>query len=350
MIRKVAVISASVALLSSVALSAGELPVLIEQAAEPDHSHRHPIATGETAHRHGGAAAGPVRVELQTNHATLQAGSRAELVFALDDASGQPVEALLTHHGRKLHVVIVSEDMHVLGHIHPQDFGETLEGRSAKTFFTFPRGGRYLVSVDFMTTAQGSQDRQFVVEVVGPPVEPKPAAEAPSGIVAVTLEEDDSYTEPALLQATDESRNYAVSLKKPDAITANEEVSFAYRFTKDGQPLTDLRPYLDAPMHLAVAKDDLTTFLHTHGTLPENAHAAHGGDGSAEAGHGNAHAAHNDHGSADGQHGGAHRGPATFGPEITATVIFPEPGSYYLFAQAAHGDQLLISRFPVHVE
>ena len=329
-----AVISASVALLSGEVSIAGETPVWIAQAAEPDHSHQHPAATGDTAHQHGGDAAdGSVQVELQTNPATLQAGSRAELVFAFDDASGQPVEELLTHHARKLHVVIVSEDMHVLGHIHPQDFGETVQGGLAKAYFTFPQAGRYLVGVDFMTTVQGSQDEQFVVEGEGPPAEPKPGAEAPSGMVAVTLAEDDSYTEPALLQAMDQSQDYAVSLQQPDAIRANEEVSFAYRFTKDGEPLTDLRPYLDAPMHLAVAKDDLTAFLHTHGTLPENAHAGHG-----------------DHGAGGAAHGEAQRGPDTFGPQISATVTLPEPGTYYLFAQAAHGDQLLISRFPVHVE
>jgi hypothetical protein len=274
-----------------------------------------------------------VQVGLQTNPATLLAGSRAELAFAFKDASGQPTDELLTHHARKLHVVIVSEDMHVLGHVHPQDFGETVEGGSAKAFFTFPQAGRYLVGVDFMTTAQGSQDEQFVVEVDGPPAEPAPEAEAPPGFVSVKLEEGDRYTEAALLQAKDESQAYEVSLQQPDAIRANEEVSFAYRFTKDGEPLTDLRPYLDAPMHLAVAKDDLTAFLHTHGILPDNAHAAHG-----------------DHGSAGAAHGEIQRGQDTFGPEIAATVTFPEPGTYYLFAQAAHGDQLLNSRFPVHVE
>jgi hypothetical protein len=332
-ITAAAAISTSLAMISSAVSIAAETPVRIAQAAESDQTHQHPPATADNGHQHGGTGDGPVHVELQTNPATLQAGSRAELVFALDDASGQPVDELLTHHSRKLHVVIVSEDMHVLGHIHPEDFGEAVQGGSAKAYFTFPQAGRYLVGVDFMTTAQGAQNGQFVVEVEGPRAAPKPEAEAPSGMVVVTLEEHDTYTEPALLQAADQSLDYAVSLQQPDAIRANEEVTFAYRFVKDGAPLTDLRPYLDAPMHLAVAKVDLTAFLHTHGTLPKDAHAAHG-----------------DHGSAEVAHGEAHGGPDTFGPEIAATVTFPEPGTYYLFAQAAHGDRLLISRFPVHVE
>src|SRR3546814_1685087 len=51
----------------------------------------------------------------------------------------QPLEELITHHARKLHVVVLSEDMRVLGHIHPQDFGEPIEDGEARVYFTFPR-------------------------------------------------------------------------------------------------------------------------------------------------------------------------------------------------------------------
>jgi hypothetical protein len=98
-------------------------------------------------------------------------------------------------------------------------------------------------------------------------------------------------------------------------------------------------------MHLAVVSDDLSHFLHEHGMLPGKEHAGHG----ESAGH-TAQGSHDDASgdSHDGDHG--HHGPAEFGPEITARVSFPEPGTYYLFSQAAHGDTLLISRIPVEVE
>jgi hypothetical protein len=57
-----------------------------------------------------------------------------------------------------------------------------------------------------------------------------------------------------VLQRVEETDGYAVSLQKPDAIKAGEPVSLVYRFTEDGAPVTDLRPYLDAPLHLAVVK------------------------------------------------------------------------------------------------
>jgi hypothetical protein len=60
-VTAVAVINASVALLSSAVSIAGETPVWISQAAEPDHAHEHLPATGDTAHQHGGTGTGQCR-------------------------------------------------------------------------------------------------------------------------------------------------------------------------------------------------------------------------------------------------------------------------------------------------
>lgn len=329
-IAAVAAISASLVLPIGMMSVASERSVRYSQAAE--HSNKHSPEAVDTSHHHGDAPDRSLGVALKTHTERLKAGTRAELVFALNDATGQPIDQLVTHHGRKLHVVIVSNDMQVFGHIHPQDFGEPAVEGSAKVFFTFPQVGRYLVAVDFMT-AEGAHDEQFVVEVVGSHAEPMPTAEAQAGIHSVKLEGNDRYTKPALLQDMDESGGYAVSLQQPDTVNSGEAAHFAYHFTKDGVPLTELRPYLDAPLHLAVVKSDLSTFLHTHGTLPESAHAGHG-----------------DHGSAEAEYGAVEGGSGRFGPHVAATVTFPEPGTYFLFAQAAHGERLLISRFPVQVE
>jgi hypothetical protein len=35
-------------------------------------------------------------------------------------------------------------------------------------------------------------------------------------------------------------------------------------------PVTDLRPFLHAPLHLAVVKDDPSQFLHEHGQASEH--------------------------------------------------------------------------------
>ena len=300
----------------------------------PAHAHEHQDASADDAHYHAHATApGMAEVALRIVPERPRAGERTELTFTLAGGSGQPVQELMTHHDRKLHVLIVSDDMQVLGHIHPHDFREPIEDGEAKVFFTFPRAGRYLVAADFMTEA-GPQAVQFLIDVAGSE-EPTAAAgkAAPPTLRIVELANDDRHTNPVVLPRAEETDGYAVSLQRPDTIKAGAPVSLVYRFTEDGAPVTDLRPYLDAPLHLAVVKEDLSQFQHEHGTVPGEEHAG-------SSGHGSGHDGHAPH---------PYEGPSAFGPEITATLSFPEPGTYYLFGQAAHGDRLLITRIPVEV-
>lgn len=239
----------------------------------------------------------------------------------------------MTHHARKLHVFIISADMQVLGHVHPHGSREPIEGSEAKVSFTFPRAGRYLVGADFMTEA-GPQGVQFLIEVAGShELTPVAGTAAPATLRVVELAEEDDYVDPILLQGAKSADGYAVSLQQPDAIKAGEPVVLVYRFAKDGAPVTDLRPYLEAPLHLVAAKADLSEFQHEHGTVPEEEHAGHDGHGTGHEGHDST----------------AYPGRSAFGPEVTARLSFPAPGTYYLFSQAAHGDRLLITRFPVEV-
>lgn len=263
------------------------------------------------------------------------AGERVALSFTLTGPSGAPIGEVLPHHARKLHVFIVSDDMEVIGHIHPQDFGRRVEGGRATVHFTFPRPGRYLVAADFMTRS-GPGASHFVVQVAGEESGVQPDLAAPKlavpRLAVVELAPGDRATDPVLLTAPAPADGYEVSLVRPSRIEAGEPAGFTYRIALDGRPVTELRPYLEAPLHLAVVKEDLTHFVHEHGAVggePAAAHAHHSGS-------------HD-----QGQPG--YEGPATFGPALAARLSFPEPGRYFLFGQAAHGDRLLVSRFAVEV-
>jgi hypothetical protein len=87
--------------------------------------------------REHAAAPGMAEAALRTVPERPRAGARTELAFTLADASGQPIQELMTHHARKLHVLIVSDDMQVLGHIHPHESREPIKDGEAKVFFTF---------------------------------------------------------------------------------------------------------------------------------------------------------------------------------------------------------------------
>jgi len=261
-----------------------------------------------------------------------QVGVATTLRFALTDDDGLPIENLMTHHDRKLHVVLVSEDMQVFGHIHPEDFDEPIGNGEASVHFTFPRAGRYLAAAD-LATETGSYAEQFILTVEGDTAVPESAASASASLVVVEADEGDSYTAPVVLDAPGPTGGYELSVARPGTITAGAPATFTWRLTKDGKPITDLRPFLAAAMHLAVVKDDFGHFVHAHGTAKG-------------LGTGYDHV----HGASSADDDSPEPGDLVyFGPEIVATVTFPEPGRYFLFGQAAHGETLLITRLPIDV-
>lgn len=305
------------------------------QAREDARPHEHTDgASGSHGHAHG-AVSGMVAADaaLSTQPEDPRVGAATTLTFTLTDSAGQPLEALITHHARTLHVVILSEDMRVLGHIHPQDFDESIEAGEAKVHFTFPQAGRYLIAAD-MLTEDGPYAEQFLVEVAGEESGAAVGAVTPARIAVVEAEGGDRYTAPILLDDANKAAGYELSLARPERIEAGAPATFTLRVTRGGTPVTDLRPFLAAPLHLVVVKEDLSNFLHAHGTIAKADQAGYRPHDHAD---GHRHASH------------GYQGPSSFGPELTATLTFPEPGRYYLFGQAAHGENLLVSRFPVEV-
>jgi hypothetical protein len=110
----------------------------------------------------------------------------------------------------------------------------------------------------------------------------------------------------------------------PMNVKAGEETSLQYTIEKNGKPVTDLNPYLGAAMHIAVVSDDLTQYIHAHGTVPGEPHA------------------HQDH---------MHTNPPKkFGPEIESDVVFPAKGVYTIFSQVKHRDKVLVFDFMVNVQ
>lgn len=255
---------------------------------------------------HGSQKAAGVETMLLTEPESLQAGESATLTFSLKDSRGQPVTELHEHHARKFHVVIVSEDKNTLGHIHPQDFNLSVDNSGEYAVsFTFPYGGKYLVAVDFMTDA-GTSSEQFVVEVEGgAPQAIGINKDTTQSFRSYPLGANDRYVTPVILSDAQKSpAPYTIEFNPPDSIKAGSKTTFHYAVDKDGAPVNDLQLFLDAAMHVAVVKDDLSVFLHEHGE---------------------------------------------FGSDIDLEVIFPAPGTYHLFGQMKHGGQLIVSRFTVDV-
>ena len=303
---------------------------------------------GHDAHRaHQADTAAAINVMLHSEPEILQVGTSTKLTFHLTDANGEPVTDLMVHHARVLHVLIVSENLGIIGHVHPEDFEdrdvmEELEGHYT-VHFTFPAAGRYILAVDVMT-ADAEFAKYVYVDVTGELKMAEMASDfrTEKQVFGYIDEGGDRYTKAVSVTDGNSDAVYHVKMDAPDRIQAGEMVHIAYHFSREGKPLTDLVPFLDAPMHFAIVSPRLDGVIHTHGIVPDP-HAGH-----KMMQQRNEHAAHQKPASSGHEHHGAL--PDTFGPTVNLMTTFPQSGIYQIFGQLKHEDRIIWLSFMVEVE
>ncbi len=245
----------------------------------------------------------------------IVAGVPTTLTAKLTDAQGNP--ALLYIDMEKiLHMVIISKDQQVFAHIHPDDFAPLTEENIRTSTFTFrhtfPKPGTYIVALDYAHGITLGSTR-FVVQVDGVPQE----SAAPA-----------TYPSRGTFGGYDVSLSYGIP-------KAGEAALLTYEFTKDGKPVTTLEPYLSAAMHVAVVKNDLSSFVHTHGEIHppgvpyppvriKNGQVVHSM--------------------------ASMYTPPQFGPRVEAHLVFPTAGRYTVWGQFKVGGEVIPTAFTVDVE
>jgi len=246
---------------------------------------------------------------IKTKPEHLTAGTTATIFFSIKDLKGRPITDLTIHHDRLIHVVIASQDFSVFAHIHPQDFGP-ITGEMKKTAkypvrYAFPKAGRYIVGLDYAVKGE-PVSKHFIVNVTGGPEMGPPKKD---------LDREKRFGD---LEVRFSSM--------PEHITAGKEVMLSYLFRENGKPVTDLEPYLSAPMHLAIISGDLEHFIHTHGEIPGMPAMEHH------------------------EHHMQMTVPKQFGPQIDVPVVFPVKGLYQIFGQVGYQGRVILTSFMVEVE
>jgi hypothetical protein len=253
--------------------------------------------------------------EVTIDHAPFVAGVPTTFKVSLKEADGSPAK-LSVDMDKLIHVIIASKDETVFAHIHPDDLHPlTQEEKDTSTFtlnYAFPKSGTYLISVDY---AHGFtlESHQFTVEVSGTPAQ---------------------SSETQVYPQTGVFDGYNVSLDSGVPF-AGEVTTIRYNITKDGKPVTNIVPYLEAAMHISVVKNDFDSFLHVHGEvhppgqpLPpiivKNGQVLHSM--------------------------AMMTLPPTIGPTIEAHLIFPTAGLYTIWGEFKVGDSVIPTSFTVKVE
>ncbi|GAA1638900.1 FixH family protein [Actinoplanes couchii] len=245
---KLAAYSIGLVLIFGVATGAGRV-IGPDQAPTPATSHGEAHgdthAAGETAaatHVPGGLQIAQDGYRLQT--ATQQLSVQAELPFAFRvlGPDGEPVTAYRKNHDKDLHLIAVRRDLSGFQHVHPT--------MAADGTWTIPLSvdtpGQYRVLADFQP-ADAAEAITLGVDVPAPgdyrPIPlPPPARTAEVDGYTVTLTGDLRPGEPSDLALT---------------------------VTRNGQPVTDLEPYLGALGHLVVLREGDLAYLHVHPTADD---------------------------------------------------------------------------------
>ena len=197
--------------------------------------HAHTEADPHAGHGEGGHE---TALMVSTVPSEPTAGEPTRLRLMIHAADGTMVKDFEITHEKKIHLIIVREDLGEFAHIHPEiDAAGNIEAT-----FTFPTGGTYLVYADHKPAGQPQVTAKAKLDVQGQ----VPPAQQLSPNVPGEVSGDD-------LTAT-------VSLQ-----AAGEETEITFDLRDDaGQPVGDLEPYLGAMGHLVILSADGEEYVHSH--------------------------------------------------------------------------------------
>jgi hypothetical protein len=211
----------------------------------------------------------------------LKPGEPADFRFTVTGPDGRPVTGYEVQHDKKMHFIVVSRDLTTFQHVHP----EMAADGTWSVKLTFPKAGAYRAFADF----------------------------APTGGDALTLGTDLSVAgdyEPKALPPVARSSTvdgYTVTLD--GELKPGQSSKLTLKVSKDGEPVTDLQPYLGAYGHLVALRANDLAYLHVH---PDG----EPGDGKTDA-----------------------------GPDIVFYAEVPSDGDYRLFLDFQHGGEVRTADF-----
>jgi hypothetical protein len=217
--------------------------------------------------------------------ATLATGEPQPFRFQITGPDGTPLTRYARSHDKDLHLIVVRRDLSGFQHLHP-----ALGADGTWTIpLAVPAGGQYRAFADFRPAGH-PQGLTLGVDVAAPG-DYRPAT-LPAAARTATVD------------------GYGVRLDGD--LVAGTDSKLTLSISKDGQPVTDLQPYLGAYGHLVALRDGDLAYLHVH---PDGVP----GDG---------------------------RTPA--GPQISFYADVPTTGTYRLYLDFQHAGKVHTAEFTGH--
>ncbi|MEV1020415.1 hypothetical protein [Streptomyces sp. NPDC050264] len=217
-------------------------PVTAQERPAPEHGGH---AENEDGGADAGAGAVPGGPQVSERGYTLDlerdrlTGRTGGLRFTIrEDATGKPVTAYKTEHGKELHLIVASHDLTAYRHLHP---ARAADG-TWSTRVSLPKAGGYRVFADF--TPRGEREGLTLGADLGVAGRYAPAP-LPGHSATARV-----------------SGGYEVRVE--GGLRAGAAGRLTLRVGKDGRPVTDLEPYLGAYGHLVALRSGDLAYLHVH--------------------------------------------------------------------------------------
>lgn len=194
-------------------------------------------------HNDNAGAPSNVKMQFVTIPATVNPNQEVTLSMTpkLKDNDKEQV-ALDIEHEKKIHLIVVSEDLSYFDHIHPEINAEG----SYTVKHKFPFGGKFTLFADYKPTGANHTVDNLTVDVTG---------QAPAAA---------KYTGDQLVKNVD---GFTVSLTPAGGkFVTNTPMHIAGAVTKDGKPVdpATMENYLGAKAHMVVVSLDEKKYLHVH--------------------------------------------------------------------------------------
>lgn len=191
----------------------------------------------------GSAADSQFSMEMKTQPTSPEAGKATVLVLRpMNVRQGNEPVPLQVEHEKKIHLILVSEDLSWFDHVHPeyqQDGSYTVE-------VNFPFSGSFHAYAEYRPYGQSVQTENVNIAVTGKAATAVPAKnsglQAKSGPFSIVLTQEES------------------GLKSNQAVHVNAV------FSRDGKKydINNLGNYLGAKAHVIAIHEETSAFLHLH--------------------------------------------------------------------------------------
>ncbi len=187
-------------------------------------------------------------LELSTAPTVVKAGVPFTMFFTVrHPGTSARITSFEVVHEKRFHLFVVSRDMNMFEHIHPEQRPDGTWAIEVK----LPKPGYYQILSDFLPTG-GSP--QFIGRTLV------------TADFAGDLESQAAHLEPDTVSSKTVGSITAYVRLEPSILVAGQygHLAFTLADAATGQPVTDLQPYLGAFGHTLILSEDMRDYVHSH--------------------------------------------------------------------------------------